>query len=255
MSYLPFKVHWTDGGGHDDSSHKVTHLLENNSDTYCSAKKDNVSIVFEESRGRRFRLSRIDLRTAGDGYTAPCKDAMVFVCDEAPDMKKYKKFDSYTKDQFEDELDDEPLLKKAKFVSFKFAPDDESVDESEDEDQEAILDVKTTLNPLLEGKYVLVKLIRARMGDDVENIDMEFVGFVGQVEDSDEDEDKTNLDVYASRRYMVDTSGPGALSQIGMCFFASLIDSFDDEDLKSSLRNDSGTFFFSVIRYENSNTH
>ena len=111
MSYLPFKVHWTDGGGHD-SSHKVTHLLDNNSDTYCSAKKDNVSVVFEESRGRRFRLSRIDLRTAGDGYTAPCKDVMVFVCDKAPDMIKYKKFDSYTKEQFEDELDEEPLLER-----------------------------------------------------------------------------------------------------------------------------------------------
>ena len=259
MSYLSFKVHWTDGGGYDPS-HKVTHLLENNSETYCSTKKDNVNVVFEESRGRRFRLSRIDLRTAGDGYTAPCKDAMVFVCDEVPDMKKYKKFDSYTKDQFEDELDEEPLLKKAKFVSFKFAPEDESVDESEDEDEETVLDVKTTLNPLLEGKYVLVKLIRPRAGEDVENIDMEFVGFVGQVEDSDEDEDKGNRDVYASRRYLVDTSGPGALSQIGMCFFASLIDSFDEEDLKSSLRNDSGTFCFSFLfskmtTYKTQNTH
>ena len=233
--YLNFKVHWTDGGQHSDAF-KVTNLLENNSSTYCSSKAENVNVVFEESEGRRFRLGKIDIRTAGSGYTAPCKDALVFVCDKVPDMNEYKKFDSLTKPQFED-MKEDPLLKNATFVSFKFTSDETSVDESDEEEEDTTAKpVNISLSPLLEGKYVLVKLIRPRSGD---NIDMEFVGFAGQVHmENAEDEDKRNQDVYTSRRYLVDTSGPGALSQIGMCFFASLIDSFDDEDLRSSLRKD-----------------
>jgi hypothetical protein len=196
-----------------------------------------VNVVFEECLGRRFRLSHVDLRTAGSGFTAPCRDVLIVVSDEVPDMNQYKKFDDLSESEFERQVEDDPLLKQGRFVSFRFTSEEDS-EVSDDEDDFTAKPVNLPLSPLLEGRYVLVKLIRPRSG---ENIDMEFVGFLGQVnmEVGDEEDEKSNQDVYASRRYLVDTSGPGALSQIGMCFFASLIESFDDEDLKSSLRNDS----------------
>ncbi|KAL0143079.1 hypothetical protein V8B55DRAFT_1038382 [Mucor lusitanicus] len=167
---LEFGVVSEDGGQYS-STYSVHNILKNDGTVYCSERCGTINILLryrgwegmKNQRSRYCVLSHIVIKSPTHGYTAPCKEGMIFMSHKPIDIESTRAFDLFTKDNFErythmnhDNLDDtDPIA--------WFSATDQ---------RQCVVDMQEK-----SGKYVLIKLLRADY--ESENMDLQYIGFVG----------------------------------------------------------------------------
>eukprot|EP00940_MAST-03C_sp_MAST-3C-sp2_P000395 g395.t1 len=214
------KVHWHDGGEYgDDYRYNVESLLHDNDRTYCSTKAKNVNIILKESEGRPFEVQRVVIRGPNDNFTSPIKDVLVLVSDEAPSSEVLQNLDNLHADDYRDRKEaGDDVLSKSKFV---VVPDTND-------------SVVVHFPAATYGTHILIKCIRCHedgeeYDEDDSNIDIEYVGIYGFELRSTASAVSESSPVYATRRKILSdsTAKAGRINQVGMRFFASLIQNLD----------------------------
>ncbi|CAO3575871.1 unnamed protein product [Absidia cylindrospora] len=166
--FLLFKIISNDGGCYS-STYDIHNILRNDSSVYCSGRTGTVNILLKYCGGRVLMdttcvLDRIIIRSPGQGFTAPCKEGLVFISHKPIDIEKTCQFDQFTKNDYDTYL---AATKKLDLG---------------DHNPVAWFNTSNHLQQVISinqrsGKYVLIKLLRSE--DNQENIDLEYIGFVG----------------------------------------------------------------------------
>ncbi|CAG8516174.1 10059_t:CDS:2, partial [Ambispora gerdemannii] len=168
---LSFDIVYCDGGYYSDS-YNVENILRNDNNVYCSSKSTNINIILrfhdhnQDVMDAPFVLTKIIVKAPTQGYTAPCKEGLIFVSHEPISLEATSKYDDFTESDFQ------ALL--ASGVNGRI----------EDHWPAAYfrLDSRTNfitqnINPNRSGKFILVKLLRSEGDED--NIDLQYLGLIG----------------------------------------------------------------------------
>eukprot|EP00037_Helgoeca_nana_P004415 m.45443 g.45443 ORF g.45443 m.45443 type:complete len:333 (-) comp15208_c0_seq1:1058-2056(-) len=151
-------------GGEYSTEYKLANLLEQNSSTYCSAKSKNIVVVFEHASTLSFVMTHAVMRSPPAGsFTAPVKDALVFVSNSPIGVSEFTAYDDYTADDYES------LLARKKAGG-------ESLDEGEPAaflsavTAEVDGTITTKLSVPRTGRFIAVKFLRSVNSDHSSNI-------------------------------------------------------------------------------------
>ncbi|KAI8875390.1 hypothetical protein K501DRAFT_197268 [Backusella circina FSU 941] len=144
----------------------VENVLSNDSSVYCSGRKGPVNILMKycgylESGidvDRSCIISRIVIKAPQRGYTAPCKEGLVFISNHEIDVNDTQQFDHYTEQDFINHHDDNKSTDPVAWFSLS-------------DDKLSIINISER-----SGKYMLIKLLRADRGN---NIDLQYIGVLG----------------------------------------------------------------------------
>lgn len=172
--FLRFGIVKSDGG---EFSHlyPLKSITVNDNSVYCSLKPRNVNILFkyqpdDHCTDASFMLSSILIRAPSKGFTAPCKEGLVFVSNDLIGFENLGQYDNFTLRKFK-EIESsnstrDPLIP----ISFFRLSASSNYSYTE------------TLKVPIAGKYILVKLIRGESREGRRgpgNIDLQFIGFQG----------------------------------------------------------------------------
>ncbi|CAG8586695.1 13172_t:CDS:2 [Funneliformis mosseae] len=159
-------------GGNFSSTYDVENILKNDNNVYCSKKSSNVNILLKfcdpilEAMDSAFVLSKIIIKAPTHGFTAPCKEGLIFVSHEPISLEATSKYDDFT------EADYQALLE---------SNENGSIDDSWPAAYfrlDSITNMTTqVLHPNRSGKFISVKLLRAE--GDADNIDLQYLGLIG----------------------------------------------------------------------------
>lgn len=126
-------------------------------------------MILEHARRESFVVSAAVIRAPSVGFTAPIKDALVFICNTRPNPKDFARYDDFTAAQFDG-----------------LAASREGGDQHAAENEPALFFSvgrgQTVSKPLpvrRTGRYVVLKLLRADTSAGGDNIDVSFMGLKG----------------------------------------------------------------------------
>lgn len=164
---LRFELLHSDGGEYSQE-YECENLLKNDYSCYCSAteKREGINVIAKFKDGDSCNLTHVEVRAPCEGYTSPLGQGMIFVSWDRPDVQATNKFNSM-----------KSVAEFKQYVAFKqknggLAEDDPVLFF----DLKDSFVVKSKLDVARSGRYVLIKLLRPRYG---ENIDVQYVGFHG----------------------------------------------------------------------------
>ncbi|KAG2213469.1 hypothetical protein INT47_009143 [Mucor saturninus] len=148
---LDFDVIFDDGGQYG-ALYGIENILMNDGSVYCKIISDTSCSI-----------SKIVIKAPLHGFTAPCKDGLIFISHKEIDISETKGFDDFTKEQYDAYIQE----KRGRL---------------EDTDPVAWFTLKQDKLSVLDlvdraGKFVLIKLLRADHESD--NIDIQYIGFIG----------------------------------------------------------------------------
>ncbi|KAG0250707.1 hypothetical protein DFQ27_009237 [Actinomortierella ambigua] len=181
---LAFEVVYADGGDFNES-HSVKNVLKNDSSVYCSRRSSNINICLKLTEADQpFVLTGFKARAPTSGFTAPCKEGLIFVSHEPIPLERASAFDNMTKERYDEYMrcmaqggGIETMLEKhgANFVD-SFLP--AAFFQLESPQESCAIE----FNPTRSGRYVLIKLLRARgvATECPENIDVQYLGLYGK---------------------------------------------------------------------------
>ncbi|KAF9117345.1 hypothetical protein BGW39_002265, partial [Mortierella sp. 14UC] len=180
---LKFDMYYADGGEFN-AAHAVENVLKNDSSVYCSRRSTNINICLKLSQPHQtFVLTQFKAKAPTTGFTAPCKEGLIFVSHEPIQLEKTALFDNMTRQMYNDYMDtvqdktgygqmyqnhgaDTDALIPAAF--FQLGGPDETC--------------TVDFTPNRSGRYVLIKLLRSRCTNSLqrpENIDLQYLGLIG----------------------------------------------------------------------------
>ncbi|KAI8096648.1 uncharacterized protein BX664DRAFT_324533 [Halteromyces radiatus] len=171
-SYYPlqFKIISHDGGCYS-SNYDIQNVLRNDPSVYCSGRTGTVNISLRYLGGRNLMdtncvLTKIIIRSPLQGFTAPCKEGLIFISHYPIDVEKTRRFDGFTKTDYD---------------QYSSAA---AVVDRDDHDPIAWFSASHRQRPQetihinhRSGKYILIKLLRSEREQD--NIDLQYIGFIG----------------------------------------------------------------------------
>ncbi|KAI8643070.1 hypothetical protein BD408DRAFT_442955 [Parasitella parasitica] len=167
---LEFAVVSEDGGQYS-STYNVHNILKNDGTVYCSERCGTINILLQyrgvedvkKQHGRYCVLSHIVIKSPTHGYTAPCKEGMIFISHKPIDVEGTRAFDLFTKNNFE---------KYTQLNQHSLDDSDPVAWFSASNQRQCVVNMQEK-----SGKYVLIKLLRADY--ESENMDLQYIGFVG----------------------------------------------------------------------------
>ncbi|KAI9288201.1 hypothetical protein BC943DRAFT_357904 [Umbelopsis sp. AD052] len=180
---LTFDIAQTDGG-HFSPTYSVQNILHDDSTVYCSGRRGTINILLKfnpsASSGGMYKtlpcvLSQLIIRSPRQGFTAPCKEGMIFISHHPIDLKATEKFDSFTREDFKTHC--------AKLRSQTRQYDVNQISPKEDGyDPIAWFHVRREQQQCIDlgersGRYVMLKLLRSE--NEADNIDLQYVGLMG----------------------------------------------------------------------------
>ncbi|CAG8712080.1 8380_t:CDS:2 [Rhizophagus irregularis] len=150
-------------------AYNVDNILKNDTAVYCSKKSNNVNIILRFSdpilgvMDPAFVLSKVIVKAPTHGFTAPCKEGLVFVSHDPISIEATLKYDDFTEADYRALYESGNVDDSWPAAFFR-------------------LDSRTNmttqiLQPNRSGKYILVKLLRAE--GDADNIDLQYLGLIG----------------------------------------------------------------------------
>ncbi|KAK4514772.1 i-AAA protease yme1 [Mucor velutinosus] len=173
VNMLAFEVLYDDGGQYG-AMYGIENLLLNDGSVYCSGRKGTVNILAQYcgyiesglAADKSCSISKIVIKAPQHGFTAPCRDGMIFISHKVINISDTSQFDKFTKDDYDqyiaNKLHKNGMLEDTDPVAwFSLTNDRTNVID---------LDFRS-------AKYVLVKMLRADYESD--NIDMQYIGFIG----------------------------------------------------------------------------
>ncbi|KAL9545002.1 hypothetical protein MBANPS3_007350 [Mucor bainieri] len=158
MSMLDFEVVYDDGGQYSAISGRkgTVNILAQ----YCGYIESGIAA------DKTCSISKMVVKAPQHGFTAPCRDGMIFISHKQINIADTSQFDKFTKHDYDqyiaNKLHKNGMLEDTDPVAwFNLANDRTNVID---------LDFRST-------KYVLIKMLRADYESD--NIDMQYIGFIG----------------------------------------------------------------------------
>ncbi|KAG2237023.1 hypothetical protein INT48_001790 [Thamnidium elegans] len=158
----------SDDGGQYGAMYGIENILSNDGSVYCSGRKGVVNILsqycgFVESgliSDTSCSISKMVIKAPQHGFTAPCKEGLIFVTHKKINVFETTYFDNFTKEQYDNYVQEKQSHNGRLDVT----------------DPVACIFLFKSLN-FRSGKFVLIKLLRADQESD--NIDMQYIGFIG----------------------------------------------------------------------------
>ncbi|KAG0363091.1 hypothetical protein BGZ54_008351 [Gamsiella multidivaricata] len=180
---LNFDMYYADGGEFN-AAHSVENVLKNDSSVYCSRRSTNINICLKLSEPHQtFVLTQFKVKAPTTGFTAPCKEGLIFISHEPIPLENTVLFDNMTREHYEDYM--EGLSQGAAFnqlLRIHGASADALVPaaffQMNGLDETCTVD----LTPNRSGRYILIKLLRSRCTNALqrpENIDLQYLGLIG----------------------------------------------------------------------------
>ncbi|KAI8061181.1 hypothetical protein BC940DRAFT_310497 [Gongronella butleri] len=109
-------------------------------------------------------FTKIIVKSPQQGFTAPCKEGLVFISRKPIDIQKTRRFDGFTRADFDEYM---------KTINPTDVGDENPVAWfTIHQHKQAVVSVNER-----SGKYVLIKLLRSEHEED--NIDIQYIGFIG----------------------------------------------------------------------------
>lgn len=168
---LRFDIVYEDGGRFS-SQYSVDHILKDDCEVYCSARQDNINILLRFN-DTAYGLSdsscvvtQMIVKSPMRGFTAPCKEGMMFISHDPISVEATSMFDNFTESDYVSYARahmDDPLDSLNPAAFFKMSDKNDFI---------ATVDL-----PSRSGKYVLIKLLRSEGLS--ENIDLQYIGLIG----------------------------------------------------------------------------
>ncbi|OAC99635.1 hypothetical protein MUCCIDRAFT_114834 [Mucor lusitanicus CBS 277.49] len=170
VNMLDFEVVYDDGGQYG-AMYGIENLLLNDGSVYWQG---TVNILAQycgyiESglvADKTCSISKMVIKAPQHGFTAPCRDGMIFISHKQINTADTSQFDKFTKHDYDqyiaNKLHKNSMLEDADPVAWFSLTND-----------------RTTVVDLgfRSAKYVLIKMLRADYESD--NIDMQYIGFIG----------------------------------------------------------------------------
>ncbi|KAF9922542.1 hypothetical protein FBU30_007328 [Linnemannia zychae] len=99
---LKFDMYYADGGEFN-AAHSVENVLKNDSSVYCSRRSTNINICLKLSQPHlSFVLTQFRAKAPTTGFTAPCKEGLIFISHEPIQLEKTKYFDNITRQMYDE---------------------------------------------------------------------------------------------------------------------------------------------------------
>ncbi|ORY93283.1 hypothetical protein BCR43DRAFT_558417 [Syncephalastrum racemosum] len=176
LSLLDYRICSEDGGRYGNGPrYGIQNILRNDLSVYCSGREGAVNVLLKYSgwslTGLQSdvccTLSKVVIKAPQYGFTAPCKEGMIFVSKRPLNIGFLKKYDDWTKTQYEQFVEVNQHMNRT--------PDDYEPAAwfTLPRDGPAVVDLDNRF-----AKYVTIKLLRADYASD--NIDLQYIGFVGR---------------------------------------------------------------------------
>ncbi|KAI8096024.1 hypothetical protein BDF21DRAFT_407306 [Thamnidium elegans] len=164
----------SDDGGQYGAMYGIENILSNDGSVYCSGRKGVVNILsqycgFVESgliSDTSCSISKMVIKAPQHGFTAPCKEGLIFVTHKKINVFETTYFDNFTKEQYDN------YVQEKQSHNGRLDVTDPVAWFTLEKDQPCIIDLVDR-----SGKFVLIKLLRADQESD--NIDMQYIGFIG----------------------------------------------------------------------------
>ncbi|CAO3573846.1 unnamed protein product [Mortierella alpina] len=180
---LKFDMYYADGGEFN-AAHAVENVLKNDSSVYCSRRPANINICLKLAEPHQtFVLTRFSAKAPTNGFTAPCKEGLIFVSHNPIPLEKTRLFDNMTREDYEKYVDTinqgsklHELLQQHGAGADALIP--AAFFQIKEDDKTCVLD----FSPNRSGRYVLIKLLRSRCENGLqrpENIDLQYLGLIG----------------------------------------------------------------------------
>jgi len=165
---LGFEIMYCDGGNFS-STYNVDNILKNDNTVYCSKKSSNVNIILRFSdpilgvMDSAFVISKLVVKAPTHGFTAPCKEGLIFVSHEPISIEATQKYDDFTEADYRALFENSKVDDSWPAAFFRLDPNTNMTTQ--------------VIQPNRSGKYILVKLLRAE--GDADNIDLQYLGLIG----------------------------------------------------------------------------
>ncbi|KAF9363471.1 hypothetical protein BGX34_004087 [Mortierella sp. NVP85] len=180
---LNFEMYYADGGEFN-SAHSVENVLKNDSSVYCSRRSANINICLKLAEPHQTCvLTQFKAKSPTTGFTAPCKEGLIFVSHEPIALEKTTFFDDMTRERYDEYMENlyrgqgfEQLLRRHGADADALVP--AGFFQMDGPDETSILN----LIPNRSCRYVLIKLLRSRCTNSLqrpENIDLQYLGMIG----------------------------------------------------------------------------
>ncbi|KAF9928826.1 hypothetical protein BGZ67_006752 [Mortierella alpina] len=180
---LKFDMYYADGGEFN-ATHAVENVLKNDSSVYCSRRPANINICLKLAEPHQtFVLTRFRAKAPTNGFTAPCKEGLIFVSHHPIPLEQTVLFDNMTREDYEEYVDTiNQGSKLSELLQQHGAEADALIPAAffqiKEDDKTCVLD----FSPNRSGRYVLIKLLRSRCENGLqrpENIDLQYLGLIG----------------------------------------------------------------------------
>ncbi|KAF8977249.1 hypothetical protein BGZ46_007538 [Entomortierella lignicola] len=177
---LNFEMYHADGGEFN-ATHSVENVLKNDSSVYWRSNNINICLRLAEPH-QSFVLTQFRAKAPTAGFTAPCKEGLIFVSHEPISLEKTVIFDNMTREHYEEYMQSlNQGLVFGQMLRSHGANADALIPAAffqlEGPDETCTLD----LTPNRSGRYVLIKLLRSRCTNPLqrpENIDLQYLGLI-----------------------------------------------------------------------------
>ncbi|KAF9352567.1 hypothetical protein BGX26_009652 [Mortierella sp. AD094] len=180
---LKFEMYHADGGEFN-ATHSVENVLKNDSSVYCSRRSNNINICLRSAEPHQtFVLTQFRAKAPTTGFTAPCKEGLIFVSHEPIPLERTAIFDNMTRERYDEYMQS---LKQGPAFGQMLRNYGANADalipaaffQMEGPDETCTLD----LTPNRSGRYVIIKLLRSKCTNPLqrpENIDLQYLGLIG----------------------------------------------------------------------------
>ncbi|KAF8926459.1 hypothetical protein BGZ58_011170 [Dissophora ornata] len=181
---LKFDMYYADGGEFN-AAHSVGNVLKNDSSVYCSRRSANINICLKLAEPHRtFVLTQFKAKAPTTGFTAPCKEGLIFISHEPILLERTAIFDDMTRERYEEYTESLKDGEAFKQLLQSHGPGADALVPAAffqvgGPDESCTLD----FTPNRSGRYVLIKLLRSRCTNSLqrpENIDLQYLGLIGK---------------------------------------------------------------------------
>ncbi|KAF9312277.1 hypothetical protein BG003_006447 [Podila horticola] len=180
---LKFDMYYADGGEFN-AAHSVENVLKNDTSVYCSRRSTNINICLKLAESNQsFVLTQFKAKAPTTGFTAPCKEGLIFISHQPIPLETTAYFDNMTRQDYDEYMKfikDGPRFGK---MLEQHGPAADAMIPAAFFQLDGAQDTCTLdFTPNRSGRYVLIKLLRSRCTNSLqrpENIDLQYLGLIG----------------------------------------------------------------------------
>ncbi|KFH71366.1 hypothetical protein MVEG_01665 [Podila verticillata NRRL 6337] len=180
---LKFDMYYADGGEFN-AAHSVENVLKNDTSVYCSRRSTNINICLKLAEpNQSFVLTQFKAKAPTTGFTAPCKEGLIFISHQPIPLETTAYFDNMTRQGYDEYM--KFIKDRSRFGRMleQHGPAADAMVPAAFFQMDGAEDTCTLdFTPNRSGRFVLIKLLRSRCTNSLqrpENIDLQYLGLIG----------------------------------------------------------------------------